>query len=138
VNLSGYHTSYISKDEKFIPVDRFTGNIYASNTFLIPGGFKLEVSGWFNSPSIWGGTYLVSSMGSLDLAMQKKFFNDKLSVRIFANDVLFTSFWRADLQYGELFIDGSGGWESRKVGVNLSYNFGNKEVKKARDRKNWS
>jgi iron complex outermembrane receptor protein len=135
VNLSGYHTSYISKDEKFIPVDRFTGNIYASNTFLIPGGFKLEVSGWFNSPSIWGGTYLVSSMGSLDLAMQKKFFNDKLSVRIFANDVLFTSFWRADLQYGELFIDGSGGWESRKVGVNLSYNFGNKEVKKARDRK---
>ena len=134
VNLSGYHTSYISKDEKFIPVNRLTSNIYASNTFLIPGGFKFEVSGWFSSPSIWGGTYLVSSMGSLDLALEKKFFKDKLSVRLVANDVLFTSFWRADLQYGSLYIDGQGGWESRKVGINLSYNFGNKDVKKQRDR----
>mgnify|MGYP002620820020 CR=1 FL=1 len=135
VNLSGQHTSYIAKDEKFIPVDRFTGSLYASNTFLVKGGWKFEISGWFSSPSIWGGTYLTSSMGSLDLAVQKKFFKDRLSVRLFCNDVLFTSYWRADLQYGDLLIDGSGGWESRKVGINLSYNFGNKEVKKIRDRK---
>lgn len=135
INLQGYNTSYISKDEKFIPINRYTGNLYASNTFLVPSGFKFEVSGWVNTPSIWGGTYLVGWMGSLDLAMEKKFFNDKLSLRIFANDVLFTSYWTADLQYGDLYIDGSGGWESRKVGLNLSYNFGNKEVKKARDRK---
>lgn len=135
VNLSGQHTSYIAKDEKFIPVNRFTGSFYASNTFLVKGGFKFEVSGWFSSPSIWGGTYLTSSMGSLDLAVQKKFFKDRLAVRLFVNDMLFTSYWRADLQYGDLVIDGSGGWESRKVGINLSYNFGNKEVKKIRDRK---
>ncbi|MBD3636349.1 MAG: TonB-dependent receptor [Crocinitomicaceae bacterium] len=135
INLSGYHTSYISKDEKFIAVDRFTGNAFASNTFLLPAGFKLEVSGWFNSPSIWGGTYLVSSMGSVNMAVEKKFLKDRLSVRVFANDIFFTSYWRADLQYGSLFIDGSGGWESRKVGINLSYNFGNNEMKKIKDRK---
>ena len=135
VNIQGYHTSYISKDEKFIPVNRFTGNLYASNSFLVPGGFKFEVSGWINTPSIWGGTYLVGWMGSLDLAMEKKFFKDRLSVRIFANDILFTSFWTADLQYGDLRIDGSGGWESRKVGINLSYNFGNSEMKKSKERK---
>ncbi|MCB9223893.1 MAG: outer membrane beta-barrel family protein [Crocinitomicaceae bacterium] len=135
INLQGYNTSYIQKDEKFKPINRTTGNIYASNTFLVKGGFKFEVSGWVNSPSIWGGTYLVGWMGSLDLAMEKKFFKDQLSVRIFANDVLFTSYWTADLQYGDLYIKGSGGWESRKVGLNLSYNFGNKEMKKNKEHK---
>jgi iron complex outermembrane recepter protein len=135
INLSGYHTSYISNDEKFIPVNRFTANVYASNTFLLPAGFKLEISGWFNTPSIWGGTYLVSSMGSLNVAVEKKFFNDKLSLRLAGNDILFTSFWKANLQYGGLSVVGSGGWESRKVAVSLSYNFGNKDVKKERKRK---
>lgn len=135
LNLTGYYSNYISDDDRFIEIDQWIGNVYMANTFLLPAGFKLEVSGWFSSPSIWGGTYRTKSMGSLDLGLQKKFLNDRMTLRLFANDVLFTSFWRADLEYGGLFIDGSGGWESRKYGLNLSYNFGNKDVKKTRDRK---
>lgn len=135
VNVSAFHTSYLANDVKFVPVSRFTGSLYASNTFLLPAGFRLEVSGWFSTPSIWGGTYLVSSMGSLDVAVEKKFFKDRLSLRVAGSDLFFTSFWEADLQFGGLYIDGSGGWESRKIAVSLSYNFGNTEVKKARDRK---
>ncbi|UKN00967.1 outer membrane beta-barrel family protein [Paracrocinitomix mangrovi] len=134
-NLNAFHTSYIAKDEKFVPINRATANVFLSNTFLVKGGWKFELSGWYSSPSIWGGTYLVSSMGSLNIAVEKKFFKDRLSVRLAGNDILFTSYWRADLQYGDLYIDGSGGWESRKVAVNVIYNFGNKEVKKARQRK---
>ena len=135
LNVGAYHTSYFANDDKFIPVNRATATFYASNTFLLPAGFKFEVSGFFSSPSIWGGTYLVNSLGSLNLAVEKKFMKEKMSLRVAASDIFYTSGWTADLQYGGLSIYGTGAWESQKIAVSLSYNFGNSEVKKARDRK---
>ncbi len=135
MSLNAFHASYQGSDDKFVTVDQNTFSMYAQNTFKLPKGFRFEVSGWFSSPSVWGGTYLTQSMGSLDLAVQKKFLDDKLTLRVAASDVLFTSFWRADMQFGDLYIDGNGGWESRQVKVNLSYRFGRNEIKKSRNRK---
>lgn len=135
MSVNAYRASYIGTDESFVSVDQNTLSFYAQNSFSLPAGLRFEVSGWYNSPSVWGGTYLTKSMGSLDLAVQKKFLNDKLSLRISMSDVLFTSPWKADMRFGDLYIDGSGGWESRQVRVNLSYAFGNQNVKKSRSRK---
>lgn len=110
-------------------------SFYAQNTFKLPNDFRFEVSGWYNSPSIWGGTYRTNSLGSLNLALQKKFLDDKLNVRIGIDDILFTSPWSGTTQFGDLFIDGSGGSDSRQFKINLTYNFGSNEVKKARNRK---
>ena len=134
-SLNAYHSSYEGNDDKFRAVDQSTLSFYGQNTFTLPAGFKFEVSGWFSSPSVWGGTYLTRSQGSLDLAVQKKFFNDLVSARLAFSDLFFTSPWRGDMQFGELFINGSGGWESRQFRFNLSYAFGNQEVKRARKHK---
>jgi len=135
ISVNAFHTSYIGTDDKFQAVNRFTGSAFGQNTFLLPKGFKFELSGWFSSPTIWGGTYLTGSMGSLDVALEKKFLEDRLSLRVACSDVFFTSYWTAHMSYGELSVSGSGGWESRIVRMQLSYNFGNKDVKKVRDRK---
>ena len=92
------------------------------------------MSGWFSTPSVWGGTYLAKSLGSLDIAVQKKIFNEKISARLAFSDVFFSSPWRGDLTYGDLKIRGRGGWESRQVRLNFSYKFGNNQVKFARKR----
>ena len=134
-NVSAFRSSYEGTDEGFVALDQNTLSFYAQNTFALPGDFKFEVSGWFSSPSIWGGTYRTSSLGSLDLAIQKKFMEDRLSLRVAASDILFTSPWFADMEFGDLYIDGTGGWESRQIRVNLSYNFGSNEIKGARNRK---
>ncbi len=134
-SVNAYHSSYQGNDDKFVSVDQTTVSLYAQNSFILPKDFRLEISGWFSSPSVWGGTYLTKSMGSLDIAIQKKFLNDRLSLRVAASDILFTSFWRADMRFGDLYIDGSGGWESRQVKVNLSYRFGRNEIRKNRNRK---
>ncbi len=135
VNLSAFNTSFTGTDDKFQAINRSTVSLYAQNAFLLKKGFKFEVSGWFSSPSIWGGTYLTKSMGSLDLALEKKFLDDRLALRVSANDIFFTSPWRADLQYGNLIIYGTGGYESRRVNLNLTYKFGNQDVKRYRNRK---
>ena len=95
----------------------------------------MEISGWFSSPSIWGGTYQTESLGSLDVAFQKKFLDNALTARLAFSDILYTIPWRGSTQFGDLRIDGSGGSDSRQVRFSLNYNFGRNEIKKARKRK---
>ncbi len=133
-NASGFYSRYIPTDPSFIAISQETFNIYAQNTINLPKEVVMEVSGWFNSPSVWGGTYRTSSLGSLDVAFQKKFLNKKLNARIAFSDVLFTSPWQGNTEFGNLIINGDGGNDSRQVRFNLSYNFGNDLVKKERTR----
>lgn len=138
LSLNAFHASYQGSDANFVAVDQSTLSFYGQNSFKLPAGFSFEVSGWYSSPSVWGGTYLTKSMGSLDAAIQKKLMDDQLSIRVSMSDILFTSPWEADMRFGDLYIAGTGGWESRQVRVNLSYTFGNQNVKKARNRKTGS
>ncbi|RAJ16861.1 TonB-dependent receptor domain-containing protein [Olleya aquimaris] len=133
-SANAYKSIYEATNPDFISTEQNTLSVYAQNTFTLPKGFKAEVSGWYSSPSVWGGTYQTKSLGSLNLAIQKKFLDDKLTARLAFNDVLFTSPWRGDTQFGDLVILGNGGGDSRQIRFNLSYNFGRDDVKKARDR----
>lgn len=133
-SVNAYRSIYEATNEDFISTSQNTLSFYAQNTFKLPKGFRAEVSGWYSSPSVWGGTYQTKSLGALNLAIQKKFFDDKLTARLAFNDILYTSPWQGDTEFGDLIINGSGGNDSRQVRFNLSYNFGRNEIKKARDR----
>ncbi|WP_027003812.1 TonB-dependent receptor [Hugenholtzia roseola] len=135
LNVNAYHAAYKGKTEAFVAIEQTTLNVYGQNTFSLPKNFKIEVSGWYNSPSIWGGTYRTKSLGSLDLAVQKSFLENKLSARLALSDVFFTSPWRGDTEFDNVIIRGNGGWESRQLRFNLTYNFGNAQVKSAARRK---
>ncbi|OAV42704.1 TonB-dependent receptor domain-containing protein [Lewinella sp. 4G2] len=134
VSVNAYTSSYEATRPGFVALTQQTLSLYAQTTFTLPAKVSLEVSGWYSSPSVWGGTYESRSLGSLNVAVQRKFFHEKLNARIAANDVLFTSPWEGTTRFGNLFIEGTGGGDSRYVNLSLSYNFGNDRVKKARKR----
>ncbi|NNC82196.1 MAG: TonB-dependent receptor [Flavobacteriales bacterium] len=130
-----YNTSYTSIDPKFNPLNQSTFNFYGQNTFKMPKDWRFEVSGWFNTRSIWGGTFVTEPLGSLDMALQRKFFDKKLSASLSISDIFYTSPWRAAGEFNNLPITGGGQWESRQLRLNLTYNFGNPELKASRKRK---
>ncbi|WP_435415801.1 TonB-dependent receptor domain-containing protein [Polaribacter aestuariivivens] len=134
ISINASRNIFEATNPDFVGISQNTLSFYAQNTFKLPNDYRFEISGWFSSPSIWGGTYRTNSLGSLNLAVQKKFLDDKLNVRIGVDDVLFTSPWSGTTQFGDLFIDGSGGSDSRQFKINLTYNFGRNEIKKARNR----
>lgn len=134
ISLNAYRSMFEATNEDFNPISRNSLSFYAQNTFKLPNNWRAEVSGWYSSPSIWGGTYETRSLGSLNLAVQKKFFDDKMTLRVAVNDVLFTSPWAGDTRFGDVVILGNGGNDSRQFRVNLTYNFGRNEIKKARNR----
>jgi hypothetical protein len=120
-------------NSKFVAITQHTLSLYAQNSFLLPASYRFEVSGWFSSPSIWAGTYRTSSLGSLDIALQKSFLKKALSVRAAISDLLYTSNWKGITRYGDLLIMGSGGYESRQFRISLTYSFGKKTVKAAKE-----
>lgn len=134
VSVNAFRSMFEATNEDFNAISRNTLSFYAQNTFKLPNKWRAEVSGWYSSPSIWGGTYETRSLGSLNLAVQKKFMNDKMTLRLAVNDVLFTSPWRGDTRFGDLTIAGDGGSDSRQFRINLTYNFGRNEIRKARKR----
>lgn len=132
--INAFKSIYEATNEDFLSTEQNTLSLFAQNTFKITENFSAEVSGWYSSPSIWSGTFQTKSIGSLNIAFQKKFFNDKLTTKLGFNDIFYTSSWRGTTQFGDLKIDGGGGSDSRQVQFNLAYNFGGNEIKKARTR----
>ncbi|BFP42140.1 outer membrane beta-barrel family protein [Flavobacteriaceae bacterium GF1] len=133
-SLNAYISDFKATSDEFLPVRQETLSFYAQNTLTLSKTLKMEISGWYSSPSIWGGTYQTESLGSLNLAFQKKLF-DRFTARLSFNDILFTVPWNGTTQFGDLFIDGRGGSDSRQVAFSLTYDFGRNEIKKARKRK---
>jgi len=134
LSLNASRSSFEAKDERYVAITQNNLSFYGQNNFTLPKGFQFEISGWYSSPSVWGGTYQTKSLGSLDIALQKKFLEDKLSIRLAVSDILFTSPWRGETRFANVYIRGNGGWESRQFRVNLSYLFGNNKMKSARNR----
>lgn len=132
-SIYAYYTKFTANHPDFIPIDRGVYGGFAQSTFSLPKKYKVEVSGWYTSPSIWRGTFLTKSLGALNLAVQKSWMNwvAKLSF----NDVLYTIPWRANNRFGNLFLTGTGGSDSRNVSLFLSYSFGQNDIKTARKRK---
>ena len=133
-SVNAFRSIYEATNPDFNELTQNTLSFYAQNTFKLPKGFRAELSGWYSSPSVWGGTYETRSIGSLNFAIQKRFFDDKLTARLSFNDILFTSPWEGTTEFGNLTINGDGGGDSRQVRFNLAYNFGSNEIKKARKR----
>jgi hypothetical protein len=135
LSVNAFRSMFESTDPNFIALSQNSMNLYVQNTFKLPGKVIAQVSGFFNSPTIWGGTFRAKSMGALNLALRKRFMNKKLTASLAFNDVLFTQRWSADVESPGLTAFIQGGQDSRRVTFTVSYNFGRKEIKRARKRK---
>ncbi len=66
---------------------------FVNNTIQLPGGYRLQLNGNYHS-GVRDGIQQYSGVGSLDLAVQKKLFNNRLSVTLGVYDLLYTNYSR--------------------------------------------
>ncbi len=119
---------------KILHLNVTTLNYYNQHTYTFGKGYTAELSGWFNTPSIWGGTFQTAFMWSMDAGVQKTLFNNKASLKVSLNDVFKTNKWRAVSDFSGVKINANGGWDSRRLQVTFQYRFGSSTVKGARQR----
>ena len=136
-NVSLNHSKYKADfdDGKIIRLNVTTLNFYNQNSFTLGKGYTAEISGWFNTPSVWGGTFKTQFMWSADAGIQKTIWDKKGTIKLSFTDIFHTAVWYAQSDFAGSIFKGNGGWESQQVRLNFSYRFGSNEVKSARNRK---
>ncbi|GAB2583189.1 TonB-dependent receptor domain-containing protein [Spirosoma areae] len=110
-------------------------SLYMQHTITLPHKWILELSGYYTSPSIWGGTFKNRRYWGTNVGVQRKILTDRGSLVMTVTDPFNRQQWRGISQFGGLYMDASGGYESRQIRVNFTYAFGSSQVKAARQRK---
>ncbi|MDQ3015302.1 MAG: TonB-dependent receptor [Bacteroidota bacterium] len=132
--VSNVHNKADFGDGKIVDIEATTFNIYMQHTFSLPKSFTFEVSGWYNSPGIWGGNFASSAMWSIDAGISKKIWKDRGNIKLGVGDIFKSMEWSGVNNFGALAMNARGGWESRQVKLNFNYLLGNSQVKGNRNR----
>lgn len=109
-------------------------SFYGQHTITLPAKVTLEVSGFYNSPSVWGGTFLNRSFWGVDAGLQKRILKEKGTIKMSVSDIFHSMQWRGISNFSGLYMDAGGGWESRQLKLNFTYRFGRKEIRSQRNR----
>ena len=138
--FSNLNTSYSHYKADFgsgrtVDLDAVIFNIFQQHTFKLGKGYTGELSGFYNTPSIWQGTFKTSSMWGVDAGLLKTILKGQGTLKVAVSDIFKTMQWTAKSEFAGQVLDGGGGWESRLFKINFSYRFGSSEVKAARQRK---
>lgn len=132
--LMGIYSSfdYTYKNSPF-QVDQISGRLNSSHTFLFGKGWTGEMSGRLSTPGVNALTR-TPWLGALDLGLQKSFLKSwkaKLSVQ----DVFHTNRFIGRINVPDFTSRVVITMDTRVVMLNVTYSFGNQQLKNARQRK---
>ena len=105
------------------------------NSFKLGKGFTAELSGFYNSPSVWQGSYKTKSIYSIDAGLQKTLFKGKGTIKAAVGDVFNSLKFIANADFSGQQNSFYGKPESRQFKLNFSMRFGSMQIKAARQRK---
>ena len=139
VNLSGNYSHYkadFGGGNRIVDLKAATFNIYMQHSYTF-GKTKVwtgEVSGWYNSPSVWEGAFKSKAMWTVDAGLQKKIFKGNGTFKISVSDIFFSMKFSGYTNFTGQYLRASGSFESRQFKTALTWRFGNSKVKAARQR----
>jgi len=112
-----------------------TYGAFMQHSFTLGKDYTAELSGWFNGPGVWGGTWRTKAQGAADIGLQKLLLQKRASVKIAFTDMFYTAPWSATNKFGGVNMTAGGNFESRTFRVSFSWRFGSNQIKQSRERK---
>lgn len=107
-----------------------TYNVRIQNTLMLPWDMLMDITYSKSSDWIWRGSIRVRGNHLLNTGIRKDFLDDRLQIRITANDLLRSNsdfFYNGD--YGGILVDGVRTFDNQRFGLSASFKFGNQKVK---------
>lgn len=113
---------------------QFSYNAYVAQNFSLPGGFRAELSGFYNSANVFG-MFEAQPQYAIDAGLYKSLWDGKANVKLNVSDIFFTNQFRVDIRQDNINANVHGRFESRRANLTFTYKFGNNEVKPSRRRR---
>lgn len=104
------------------------------NTFTLPKAWKIELSGFYNSPSLSGVNERIGTIWTVDIGASKSILKNRGFLTVGVSDIFRTNVWPSSsnsliISANEFRID-----DTRRLLLSFNYNFGNSKIKGSRRR----
>lgn len=103
-----------------------------THTFTLPKNWSAEINYWYYSPGVYGVFRQTHAQNAFNPGIQKTFLDKKAKLKLNINDLFLTSFFQGYVDNGDVNLKISNRWNARRVSLTFTYNFGNQNVKAAR------
>lgn len=117
LQLSNQH----AKAEAF-DLQKNIGMLQSSQVFTVGGGVTISASAYYLTNVIFANA-IIDHIFNTDIAVQKKFFDDKLTLKVAGNDVFGTSKVYGNFYYNDFNLNFDQIRQTQKITVGLTYNF---------------
>ena len=105
------------------------------NTFKLGKGYTAELSGFYNSPSIWQGAFKSRSIYNIDGGVQKTILKGKGTVKASVSDMFNLLKFHGESNFTGQTSVFNGKPESRQFKISANIRFGRQQIKQTRQRK---
>lgn len=137
ININPYYSVYKANfggGNRNVDLDVFTLSLYMQHSFKLGKGWTSELSGFYNSPTVWQGTFKSKALWSLDAGISKPIFKNRGTVKASFTDMFRTLQFKGNADFAGQTTRFSGYGDSRQFKINFTYRFGSMQVKAARNR----
>ncbi len=143
VNFSGNYSMYkadFGGGTRIVDLKAASFNIFTQQSLKLgkKKDWTAELSGWYNTPSIWQGVFKSKAMWSVDGGVQKTILKGKGTFKVSVSDIFFSMKFSGSSDFAGQYTRASGNFESRQLRTSLTWRFGSNTVKAARQRKDAS
>ncbi|MFN8251784.1 MAG: TonB-dependent receptor [Ferruginibacter sp.] len=137
VNVNTYYSMYkadFGGGSRNIDLNVGTLSLYMQHSFKLGKGFTAELSGFYNSPTVWQGTFKSKALWSADAGISKPVLKNKGNIKASFTDMFRTLRFKGSANFAGQSSTFSGYGDSRQFKINFNYRFGSMQVKAARNR----
>ncbi|SDA81093.1 Outer membrane receptor proteins, mostly Fe transport [Algoriphagus alkaliphilus] len=104
------------------------------NTFTLPKSVYLELTGFYNSPTLWGVNQRLGTIWTIDVGARKSILKGLGSISMSVSDIFKTNVWPSTSDSPIIYVNEFRQDDTRRLLASFTYNFGNRKLKSSRRR----
>ena len=135
-NISSNYSKYKADfgTGRKVDLDAFGFNLFAQNSLKFAKTWTAELSGFYNAPTIYMGSFKGKSIYNVDAGLSKQVMKGKATVKASVSDVFHSMRFRAESDFAGQATTFNYRQESQQFKLSFNYRFGSNTVKAARQR----
>jgi len=133
-NVNGFYTHYNAHfgENRISKLDAFALRFYAQNSLKFAKTWTAELTGFYNSPQIYQGTFKAKTLWSMEAGLQKAVMKGRANIKASLSDVFNTLHFSALSDFAGQKTNITSYFESRQFKINFIYRFGSNKIKDPR------
>ncbi|MFT5833819.1 MAG: hypothetical protein ACI97N_001448 [Cognaticolwellia sp.] len=129
-NFNSFQSEYVGG---VIDNQQWSFNAYMANYFTVRKGTTAEISGWYQSKSLFG-IIEIQPMYAVNIGFSQTVLDGKGTIKLSGNDILNTQRFRGIINQDNVNLTINNNWQTRRFSASFTYRFGNDKVKPSRRR----